>query len=179
MLFFGEKVKATTDPDKKAMQVKTTLHLRSTFPLLELDRSRSFRSGSLPPWKPAWGILRQLWKRGTRKKSKLPSNDFLLKVKLPQRKALPHVLPNAPIFVPSLRQGPGLWLAWLFLGKLSHWQLYLRVSAQILGGRVPQRHAGAVNQRWDEISSFPVSLKFATETDVMSLKIDREFCRDI
>ena len=23
MLFFGEKVKATTDPDKKAMQVKT------------------------------------------------------------------------------------------------------------------------------------------------------------
>ena len=37
MLFFGEKVKATTDPDKKAMQVKNNLHLKTTFPLLELD----------------------------------------------------------------------------------------------------------------------------------------------
>ena len=41
----------------------------------------------------------------------MPSNDFLLKVKLPQRKALPHVLPGAPIlYHPSGKDLVSDWL---------------------------------------------------------------------
>ena len=54
------------------------------------------------------GDLEAAVKEGNQEKVEIAKQRLLAEGKLPQRKALPHVLPGAPIFLPSLRQGPGL-----------------------------------------------------------------------
>ena len=93
MLFFGEKVKATTDPDKKAMQVKTTASLFFTSRLhfhcknlINLDLSKT-QERQFATMKTCVGDLEAAVKEGNQEKVEVAKQRLLAEGKLTPEKS--------------------------------------------------------------------------------------------